>query len=412
MTRYIRWILLLVLFPVIVHSQPTSISLDEAVALFKQNSLQQELARYDQLRKQGEAVQYKSFPNPEVSINREQLNAGPIDYQETTYMLSQPIELLGQPFLRNRSSSKSREAAKLQFEYDQLQLMTQVKSLYVKYWQLSEKLDVYSRALEIIQKARESAKARQEEGSFSGLQVQRFNVELSRYRKQRDEIKLDLQQTGNRLASYLFAEEDPETEFQPSDSLTVTPVSLQEETVVQYALEKRADLKALKQRSDVSKLQHRVERRDRLPDLNVNVGYKEQSDGAEGFVIGGSIEVPIFSQNRGNVMTTKAQSQSRQTELRLKRQEVRNQVETAYSRVQLVMDQWQSMEENTVQISMLEAARAAYQEGRYSLVELLDATQAYVDGQTMIYETIGDYNQALFELDAKTAGRISNAQNN
>src|SRR6056297_3238499 len=123
MISYIRWTLLLVLFPALVHAQSTSITLEEAVELFKQNSLQQELARYDRLRKQGESIRYKAYPNPEVSINREQLNAGSIDYEETTYMLSQPIELLGQPFLRNQSVSKSQKAAELQFEYDRLQLI-------------------------------------------------------------------------------------------------------------------------------------------------------------------------------------------------------------------------------------------------------------------------------------------------
>lgn len=403
---------MLVIFPVTVHSQSTSISLDEAVELFKQNSLQQELARYDRLRKQGEAIRYKSYPNPEVSINREQLNAGTIDYRETTYMLSQPVELLGQPFLRSRSASKSREAAELQFEYNRLQLLAQVKVLYAEYWQLSQKREIYSQALEVIRKARESARERQAEGTFSGLQVQRFNVELSRYKKQRDEVKLDLRQTGNRLASYLFAGENPETEFQLSDSLTVTPVALQEEAIIRYALANRADLKALKQRSEASKLRYKVEKRDRLPDLNIDVGYKQQSDGAEGFVIGGSVKVPIFDRNRGNVTMRKAEARSRETEITLKNQQVRNQVETAYERVELILEQWRSMQEDDLQASMLEAARAAYQEGRYSLVELLDATRAYVDGQTMIYETIAEYNQALFGLDAKTAGQISNAQNN
>src|SRR5699024_7213302 len=107
------------------------------------------------------------------NVNREQLNAGTIDYQETTYMVSQPIELLGQPFLRSRSSSKSQKAAELQFEYDRLQLIRQVKSLYAEYWQLSQQLEIYNRALEVIRKARSAAKARQAEGSFSGLQVQR-----------------------------------------------------------------------------------------------------------------------------------------------------------------------------------------------------------------------------------------------
>lgn len=412
MTRYIRWTLLLVLFPALVHAQSTSISLDEAVELFQQNSLQQELARYDRLRKQGEAIQYKAYPNPEVSVNREQLNAGTVDYKETTYMLSQPIELLGQPFLRSRSASKSQKAAELQFEYDRLQLIRQVKSLYAEYWQLSEKLEIYNRALEVIRKARSSAKARQAEGTFSGLQVQRFNVELSRYRKQRDQVQLNLRQTGNRLATYLFSGQEMDTEFQLLDSLTVDPINVQKQAVVQYALANRADLAALEQMVDASELQYKVEKRDRLPDLNVNFGYKNQSDGAEGFVIGGSIKLPIFNQNRGKVTVTQAQARSRQAELTLKQQAVRNQVSTAYERVELVLEQWASMQEDAMDQSMLEAARAAYQQGRYSLVELLDATQAYVDGQTMIYETIADYNQALFELNVQSAGQISNSQNN
>ncbi|SHF11705.1 Outer membrane protein TolC [Fodinibius roseus] len=412
MTRYIRWTLLLLLFPAMVHAQSTSISLEEAVELFKQNSLQQELARYDQLRKQGEAIRYKAYPNPQVSVYREQLNAGTLDYQETTYQVSQPIELLGQPFLRSRSASKSQKAAQLQFEYDRLQLIRQVKTLYAEYWQLSEKLDIYSRALEVIRKARSAAKARQAEGTFSGLQVQRFNVELSRYRKQRDQVQLNLQQTGNRLATYLFSGQALGTQIQPSDSLSIMPINIQEQALIQYALANRADLVALEQMLGASELQYKVEKRDRLPDLNVNFGYKNQSDGSEGFVIGGSIKLPIFNQNRGNVTITRAQTRSRQTELTLKQQAVRNQVATAYERVELVLEQWQSMQEDAMDVSMLEAARAAYQQGRYSLVELLDATQAYVDGQTMIYETIADYNQALFELDLQSAGRISESQNN
>ncbi|PAU95815.1 hypothetical protein CK503_01790 [Aliifodinibius salipaludis] len=412
MIRYIRWTLLLVLFPALVHAQSTSISLDEAVELFKQNSLQQELARYEQLRKQGEASRYKAYPNPEISVSREQLNAGTVDYEETTYMLSQPIELLGQPFLRSRSASKSQKAAELQFEYDRLQLIRQLKSLYAEYWQLSEKLEIYNRALDVIRKARSAAKSRQSEGTFSALQLQRFNVELSRYRKQRDQIQLNRKQTGNRLATYLFPGGELDTEIQLSDSLSVEPINMKEQLLIQYALANRADLIALEQMVDASELQYKVEKRDRLPDLNLNVGYKEQSDGAEGFVIGGSIKLPIFNQNRGNITTTRAQSRSQQTELTLKQQAVRNQVSTAYERVKLILEQWRSMQDDGMDQSMLGATRAAYQQGRYSLVELLDATQAYVDGQTMIYETIADYNQALFELDVQSAGRISNSQNN
>ncbi|MDX1585365.1 MAG: TolC family protein [Balneolaceae bacterium] len=395
-----------------VHAQSTSITLDEAVQLFEQNSLPQELARYDKLRKQGEAIRYKAYPNPQFSINHEQLNAGTIDYSETTYMGSLPIEVLGQPFLRSRSSSKSQQAAELQFEYDRMQLLRQVKSLYAEYWQLSQKLQVYNRGLEIIRDVQSSAKARREEGTFSGLQEQRFNVELIRYRKQRDQVQVALKKAGNRLAAYLFAGKESDTTLQLSDSLGVAPLRMQEETLVQYALSNRSDLLALEQLVSSSELQYKVEKRDRLPDLNLNLGYKEQSDGAEGFVIGGSIKLPIFNQNQGNVTVSRADAKTRQTELTLKYREVRNSVSTAYERVELILEQWISMQEGAMDRSMLEAARAAYRQGRYSLVELLDATRAYIDGQTMVYETIADYNQALFELDVQTAGRIFNSQNN
>lgn len=412
MTRYIRWALLLAIFPALVHAQSSTISIDEAVELFEQNSLQQELSRYDRLRRQGEAIRYKAYPNPSFSVNREQLNAGTVDYHETTYMVSQPIQLLGQPFLRNRSASKSQKAAELQFEYDRLQLIRQVKSLYTEYWQLSRKLEIHNQALDVIRKARSAAKARQAEGSFSGLQVQRFNIELSRYRKQRDEVQLNREQAGKQLATYLFSGQELDTRIQVSDSLMVVPINLQEQTLIQYALANRADLAALNEMVDASELQYKVEKRDRLPDLNLNVGYKEQSDGAEGFVIGGSVKLPIFNRNRGNVTITQAQARSFQTELTLKQQAVRNQVSTAFKQVELVFDRWQAMQEEAMDVSMLGAARAAYQQGRYSLVELLDATRAYIDGKTMVYETIADYNQALFELNVQSAGRISNSQNN
>ncbi|HBQ58250.1 MAG TPA: hypothetical protein DD671_01105, partial [Balneolaceae bacterium] len=81
-------------------------------------SLQQELAKLEELRRQGEAQQYKAYANPEVIIYSEQLNIGTLDYDETTCQISQPIELLGQPFLRNKSANKSSEAARLAYQYD------------------------------------------------------------------------------------------------------------------------------------------------------------------------------------------------------------------------------------------------------------------------------------------------------
>jgi len=408
-----RWILFLVFLwvPLQAYAQTQSLSLENVVERFKQHSLQQELAELDKLRIQGAAQQYKSYMNPEVSIFSEQLNAGTLHYDETTYQISQPIELLGQPFLRNKSANKSSEAAELSYQYDRSVLIQQVKSLYIEYWFLQHKLEVYDQALEVINQVLASAKARQTEGTESGLQVQRFTVEKNRYLRERNEVDLEMMQAGKQLVSMITSNEESGFEFQIESDFPVDPIMEDSDILQQYALAHRADLKALELEADALGLKYKVEKRERLPDLKLNFGYKNQSDGSEGFVIGGGIQLPIFNRNSGSITMAEAEHRSVETSLHIQRRNIRNQVDVAYRRVQYLYVQWHDMQQNLLSAEMLETSRSAYQEGRYSLVELLDATKAYVDGRSLQYRITADYQQALFTLDTITSGKIFSTQN-
>lgn len=407
------WILFLVFLwiPLQIQAQNQILSLEDVVERFRQHSLQQKLAELDKLRKQGAAQQYKSYMNPEVSILSEQLNAGTLDYNETTYQISQQIELLGQPLLRNKSADKSSEAAELSYNYDRSLLIQQVKSLYAEFWFLQHKLKAYDQALEVINQVLTSAKARQAEGTESGLQVQRFTVEKNRYLLERNEVELEMMQARNQMASMITSPEESVIEFQVESDLPVVPIVDDLETLQDYALARRADLKAMELQAEALGLRHKVEKKERLPDLKVNFGYKNQSDGSEGFVIGGGIQLPFFNRNSGNITAAEAEYRSVKISLQIQRRAIRNQVEVAYQRVQNLYAQLQEMQQNPLSAEMLETARTSYQEGRYSLIELLDATKAYVDGRSLQYRITADYQQALFTLDALTSGKIFSTQN-
>ncbi|WP_340106194.1 TolC family protein [Rhodohalobacter sp. 8-1] len=414
MTSSKWWILYLVVLwiPLQGHSQNQTLSLEDVVEQFEQNSLQQKLAKFEELRKQGAAQQYKSYMNPEISIFSEQLNAGTLDYEEKTYQISQQIELLGQPFLRNKSAGKSSEAAGLSYQYDRSLLIQKVKSLYTEYWFLQHKLEVYDQALVVINQVLESARDRRSEGTESGLQVQRFSIEKNRYLRLRNEVELEKMQAGRELASMITSSDDAGIEFQADPDFPVEPIMEDPGMLRQYALEHRYDLRAMQLQAEALGLRFKVEKRDRLPDLKLNVGYKNQSDGSEGFVIGGGIQLPIFNRNSGNVAVAEAEHRSVETSLQLKRKTVRNQVDIAHLRVQNLYEQWQEMQRDPLSPDMLETSRAAYQEGRFTLVELLDATKAYVDGRSFQYRINADYHQALFTLDTATSGKIFSTQNN
>jgi len=392
--------------PALIYGQSKSVSLDEAIGMFKQNSLERLVLSYNQEMEQGNALNYKAYPNPEVSILHESLNAGSPYYDETTFLISQPLELLGQPFLRRKSAVALSDASQLEFEHQEQLLIAKMKSLYVSHWYLSKRLEVVNQALESVNEIRQSALARNEEGAYSTIQFQRFNIEYGRYLRLRDEIQSKLTLTSNQLILLLSPEDKREGTLQFTEKFSVDPISDTEGSILEYALQNRSDLKQAEQLVTAKDLQYTVERRERFPDLNLDFGYKSQSNGSEGFVIGGSLKLPIFNQNKGNVIRTQAQARSSAIELELKISTIKNEVITAYQRVSLLQEQWKELQTFSSNTSMLETARISYKEGEYSLLELLDAIEAYVDAQTLFHQTISEYNQALFSLDVASGGKL------
>ena len=281
-----------------------------------------------------------------------------------------------------------------------------MKSLYVSHWYLSKRLEVVSQALESVNEIRQSALARKEEGAYSTIQFQRFNIEYGRYLRLRDEIQSKLTLTSNQLILLLSPEDKREGTLQFTENFSVDPISDTEGSILEYALQNRSDLKQAEQLVTANDLQYTVERRERFPDLNLDFGYKSQSNGSEGFVIGGSLKLPIFNQNKGNVIRTQAQARSSAIELELKISTIKNEVIAAYQRVSLLQEQWKELQTFSSNTSMLETARISYKEGEYSLLELLDAIEAYVDAQRLVHQTISEYNQALFSLDVASGGKL------
>jgi len=265
---------------------------------------------------------------------------------------------------------------------------------------------VVENALTVVNEARKSAIARKEEGAFSGMQIQRFNIEYSKYQKLYDKIRSDLNLSRNKLMLLIFPDLDESSSIEFVEEFGIKTISETKDSFVEYALQNRSDLQQLKSLIEASELQYRVEKKERFPDLNLNLGYKNQSNGSEGFVIGGSIKLPIFNQNKGKIQTARSEYRMQTSTLALAKRSLKNEVYNAYEEVTFLGDQWETIQDFSSNKSILETAQIAYQESQYSLLELLDATEAYLTGQTLYYQTIKEYNQALFELDVVSGGKL------
>jgi cobalt-zinc-cadmium efflux system outer membrane protein len=141
-------------------------------------------------------------------------------------------------------------------------------------------------------------------------------------------------------------------------------------------------------------------RQEAWPDPSVTAGYKRQSDGFEGAFLGIGIPLPFFDRNRGTAEEESARLQAAQTQQVLTRREIRNEVRRAYAAYRSTRRQSQLLEGDLLQGSgdLLRIAQTSYGEGEMTLVELLDAADAYRDARLRSVDLRADLWTRYFAL--------------
>jgi len=144
----------------------------------------------------------------------------------------------------------------------------------------------------------------------------------------------------------------------------------------------------------------------RYPDVTVTGGYKRQSDGFDGFFLGASLPVPVFDQRDGDVEAAEARVRTATTQLALTQRTVANDVRRTFStylsvskRVALIRDQLLSGLDDLLRI-----ARVSYGEGEMSLLELLDAADAYRESQIAISDLTSEIWVRYYDLERAIGG--------
>jgi cobalt-zinc-cadmium efflux system outer membrane protein len=144
----------------------------------------------------------------------------------------------------------------------------------------------------------------------------------------------------------------------------------------------------------------RAARREVWPDPSVTAGYKRQSNGAKGALLGIGIPLPLFDRNRGAAEAASARLQAAQTQQMLARREIRNEVRRAYAAYASTRRQSQLLNDELLRGAddLLRIAQTSYGEGEMSLVELLDAADAYRDARIRSVTLRADLWTRYFQL--------------
>ena len=383
------------------------VPLERAQELFSQNNLELRFARAGVREMSGLARQASAYPNPSVAITHEPLFQGGETQSESYFILAQRIEWPSLRSARTEAANRIALAAGHQVKVDSLLLAFEVVHVYIEAVAAEARKDILQPVSEIFREAERAIVARAGAGDVSGYDVRRLRVERARYETALAMADLSLHDVWRRLATLILPEGE-NIEMGPAAPLNIPVRQLHLEKAILAARLHRPEIALAQEQVEAARFSIVAARASRLPSPTFTAGYKRQSDGFNGPLLGVALPVPIFNRNRGSIEATQAELHAAETQLMLVERQIENDVTRAYetyaslaTRVELVQERLLADVDE-----LLRTARVSYDEGEMSLVELLDAAEAFRDARIMAIDLLADFQTSHYDLLRATGGGV------
>lgn len=374
-----------------------TVGLREALRLFRENNLSLRRSQSEARVREGEARQARAYPNPSLQATHEPLWRDGESQSETYLNLSQQLEWSGRS-ARIASAQKSAQAARARTAVDSARLALQVAEAYVAAATAETRRRRLEQVTRVFRRADSSMAERKREGDASGYAVRRIRLERARYEQRLAAARLEAQTARRRLALLILPDEAPSVAAESLPAAMPPPIS--PSTALRTALRRRPELHRWQSEVEAQKAARRAARQEAWPDPSLTAGYKRQSDGFEGVFLGVGIPLPFFDRNRGAAEAESARLRAAQAQQTLARREIRTEVRQAHAAYTSARRQTQLLGDELLRGAddLLRIAQTSYDEGEMSLVELLDAADAYREARLTTIDRRADLWTRYFAL--------------
>jgi outer membrane protein, heavy metal efflux system len=386
------------------------ISLGEAVRRLESHNLELRLAREEAAAAEARIAGAGVLPNPDLSATREQLSGDAGGYHETTLQVGQTLPLGGRRGLRREAARQMAEAARARLEGARLRLAFEVHSAYLRAAASEADLSALAETTDVFRRVEESGRSRLAEGDISRFDQSRLQIERARYETLLARARLALAGASRELTLLIAPDSvGSRTMVLPSERLgelaAVAPVADPETALLEAA--GRADVRAAEAEVEAAEAALTLQRRLRVPDVTLSGGYKHQADGYRGAVVGVSVPLPLWDRNRGGVAEAEANLAAARTRREMAFRGAEGEIRRTWEARRSLEERMRVIGETLLPESagLLETARLAYAEGEMTLVELLDAADAYRGARESVTALLAEYLNATYEMERAT-GRL------
>lgn len=163
----------------------------------------------------------------------------------------------------------------------------------------------------------------------------------------------------------------------------------------------RPDLLASRARAAAARAEVGYQRTLTVRQVGATLGAKRTA-GVTSVLLGVSLPIPLFDQNRGEVRRAVGERTAAEQELAWAERQADAEVAAAYEAARLLTEQARRLRSGFLERAeeSRRIALAAYQEGAVSLLQVLDASRTLADARFTYYRTLFTQRQSMLELQA------------
>jgi len=392
-------------------SEVLRLTLDQAMALFLKQNLDLIMVNYGIDAAKGRQITARLFPNPTLAVNT--LSA----YTQGCTMdtcgavaptLSQLFEVAGRRGFRIRAAELDSLSAEARFEDAVRQLGFTLKETYFRVQRrrghLAIDQDVLDSLVKLLPGTLDKTKR-------TGSELDRVRVGLLTVNSEALVLQgiQQLEEVSGDLRMMLRLPPDVELDLQTDLTYYRPMIQPNLTRLLEYALENRPDIRALRFVRDKRKSELQLARAIRYPNVTAQLGYSVQGprgpDNQQQWGLSLSAPLPVFDRNQGGIVEAEVAVRAAETDIDKTTVTIQNEVAVAYRKFL----QGQKLVEATngaiERAAMLfRTAQQGYAKNEIGILDLESTRRAYADTRESHLEAVFGYQQSVLNLE-RSSGR-------
>ena len=394
-----------------LHQEPTDVlTLPQALALALLQNPELSAFAWEVRAAEARTLQAGLRPNPELGLDVENL-AGTGAFRggrsaETTLRLSQVIELGGKRSRRLRVAALEHDLAAWDYEKKRIDVLTAVAQAFVEVLRAQERLGAEEELVRLAAQVLATVAERVKAGKASPVEEIKAGVAVSTSRVALERARRELEATRQRLAATWGSSTPVFQKAEGAFEIVTAPPSTEAlaERIVQNPDLARWGTELQQRQAAVELAQTQ-----KIPDLTASGGVRhlhESHDAA--VVLALSVPLPVVNRNQGAILEAQYRLAKAEEERRAAVVRVRAALGTAYATLTAAFAEVTTLRHEALPAArrVFEATSEGYRQGKFSLLDVLDAQRTLFEARGQYIEAVATYHKAVADAERLIGGEL------